>query len=202
MSSSARIVVFWNPSTIMVDLVDCSSQGIHVVLRSLGSQISFHVTFVYGLHTIVARRDLWDDKLNGSVVSTHEIAGFHKCYLDLGLSDLPYTGCHCTWSNGSIWSKIDRVLVNPLWSALHQSTHVHFGLEHGSFGGPAMYSFCKKLKSLKIPLKRLNEHHFSHISERVSHAEMDLDILQSALHGDPNNQQLALENKEASFASS
>ncbi|KAJ6365124.1 hypothetical protein OIU76_029987 [Salix suchowensis] len=27
MSSSARIVVFWNPSTVMVDLVDCSSQG-------------------------------------------------------------------------------------------------------------------------------------------------------------------------------
>jgi hypothetical protein len=44
----------------MVDLVDCSSQGIHVVLRCLVSHISFHVSFVYGLHTIVARRDLWD----------------------------------------------------------------------------------------------------------------------------------------------
>ncbi|KAJ6352921.1 hypothetical protein OIU76_002023 [Salix suchowensis] len=228
----------------MVDLVDCSSQGIHVVLHCLVSHISFHVTFVYGLHTIVARRDLWvslrrwcpaspwmilgdfnsilsqDDKLNESVVSAYEITDFHKCHLDLGLCDLPYTGCHYTWSNGSIWSKIDRVLVNPLWSSLHQSAHVHFGNQgafskhsfatirlnpqdkghhsfkflnmwstHADFSSTvsagwnmeisrsAMYAFCKRLKLLKVPLKRLNEQHFSHISERVSRAEMDLDIL-------------------------
>ncbi|KAJ6287680.1 hypothetical protein OIU76_030634, partial [Salix suchowensis] len=115
MSSSARIVVFWNPSTVMVDLVDCSSQGIHVVLRCLVSHISFQ-----------------DDKLNESAVSAYEIVDFHKCHLDLGLCDLPYTGCHYTWSNGSIWSKIDRVLVNPFWSSLHQSAHVHFG-NQGAF---------------------------------------------------------------------
>ena len=57
-SSMARIVVFWNPSTVSVDMVSSSSQGLHVCVRSLVSQISFHVTFVYGLHTIVARRSL------------------------------------------------------------------------------------------------------------------------------------------------
>ncbi|KAJ6352919.1 hypothetical protein OIU76_002021 [Salix suchowensis] len=53
MSSSPKIVIFWNPSTVMVDLVDCSSQGIYVVLRCLVSHISFHVTFVYGLHMLL-----------------------------------------------------------------------------------------------------------------------------------------------------
>lgn len=59
-SSSARIVLFWNPSTIQVDFVASSVQGIHVSICSRVSQISFHVTFVYVLHTIVARRALWD----------------------------------------------------------------------------------------------------------------------------------------------
>ena len=101
-SSWTRIVIFWNPSTVRVDLVGCSSQGLHVVICSLVSQFSFHVTFVYGLHTIVARRELWDslctwspsgpwmvlgdfnsilsqdDILNGNVVSMYEIADFNK----------------------------------------------------------------------------------------------------------------------------
>ena len=59
-SSWARIVVFWNPFTVSVDMVSSSPQGLHVCVRSLVSQISFHITFVYGLHTVVARRSLWD----------------------------------------------------------------------------------------------------------------------------------------------
>ncbi|KAJ6372111.1 hypothetical protein OIU76_026577 [Salix suchowensis] len=100
-------------------------------------------------------------------------------------------------------SKIDRVMVNPLWSSLHQSAHVHFGNQgafsdhsfatvrinpqdkgqhsfkflnmwsiHADFSstvsegwkmevsGSAMFSLCKRLKSLKGPLKRLNEQTF------------------------------------------
>lgn len=121
-SSLAHIVVPWNPSTVQVDLVGSSSQGLHVIVFNLVSQIRFHVSFVYGLHTIVARRALsdslcswsppgpWmvlgdfnsflsqDDKLNGSAVSMYEIADFNKCCLDLGLYDLNYTGCHFTQS--------------------------------------------------------------------------------------------------------
>ncbi|KAJ6377597.1 hypothetical protein OIU76_026551 [Salix suchowensis] len=155
-SSLARIVVFWNPSTVSVDMVSSSPQGLHVCVRSLVSQISFHITFVYGLHTIVARRSLWDslrawcppspwmilgdfnsllsqdDKLNGSAVSMYETADFHRCCLDLGLYDLNYTGCHFTWSNGSVWSKLDRVLANPSWASLCRVAHVNFG-NQGAF---------------------------------------------------------------------
>lgn len=262
-SSSARIVVFWNPSSVSVVLVGSSSQGLHVLVKSLVSQVEFHISFVYGLHTIVARRALWDslrvwcppgpwmvlgdfnsllsqdDKLNGSAVSMYETADFNKCCLDLGLSDLNYTGCHFSWSNGSVWSKLDRVLVNPHWSSLRSTAQVHFG-NQGAFSdhspvlvrldplvpgqrsfkffnmwashsdflhtvseswqntvmGSPMFSLCKKLKGLKCPLKQLNRLHFSHISERVSRAESDLDMLQSALHSDPSNPQLVQEDKK------
>lgn len=83
-------------------------QGIHINISSLVSQFSFTTTFVYGLHTIVARRDLWDslwmlyptcpwmvladfnsilsqdDKQKGSAVSNYEIVDFNDCCLRFG----------------------------------------------------------------------------------------------------------------------
>jgi endonuclease/exonuclease/phosphatase family metal-dependent hydrolase len=65
------------------------------------------------------------DKHNGVSVSSYEVADFRNCCSDLGLYDLNYTGCHFSWTNGRVWSKIDRVLANPLWSL--SQVHVHFG---------------------------------------------------------------------------
>ena len=48
--------------------------------------------------------------------------------------------------------------------------------------GTPMFVLCKKLKSLKQPLKSLNKLHFSHISERVARMEADLEQHQQLLH--------------------
>ena len=48
--------------------------------------------------------------------------------------------------------------------------------------GSPMFILCKKLKSLKQPLKSLNKLHFSHISERVARMEADLEQHQHLLH--------------------
>jgi hypothetical protein len=58
MAVNARILVFWNPSIIKADLLDFLAQGIHVLIYSLIHQFFFYATFVYGYHTIVARRPL------------------------------------------------------------------------------------------------------------------------------------------------
>ncbi|KAJ6898030.1 hypothetical protein NC652_024759 [Populus alba x Populus x berolinensis] len=82
------------------------------------------------------------DKHRGEPVSTYETADFRQCCSDLGLADLNYSGSHFTWSNGSVWSKLDRVLANPLWSLSHTSMHVHFD-NPGAFSdhSPATVSF-------------------------------------------------------------
>jgi len=67
------------------------------------------------------------DKHNGEVVSSYEIFDFRDCYFDLGLCDVNFTRCHSSWTNSSVWSKLDRVLINPSWSSLQRPTHVHFG---------------------------------------------------------------------------
>ena len=150
MAHTARIVVFWNPDTVHVDLLASSAQALHLSITCLISQFQFKATFVYGFNTITARRPLWEelrrwnsnhpwlvlgdfnsllsssDKHNGEAVSSYEVSDFSDCCFDIGLRDANYTGCHYSWSNGIVWSKLDRVLINPLWTSLHRSTHVHF----------------------------------------------------------------------------
>jgi RNA binding exosome subunit len=55
-----------------------------------------------------------------------------------------------------------------------------------------MFILCKKLQHLK----ELNKLHFSHISERVSRSEMELETHQTAFHYDKDNlQYLALDKQ-------
>ncbi|KAJ6868614.1 hypothetical protein NC651_033634 [Populus alba x Populus x berolinensis] len=53
--------------------------------------------------------------------------------------------------------------------------------------GSYMFTLCRKLKLLKRPLKELNKLHYSHISQRVTRAEEELDSLQSLLNQDCDN---------------
>jgi exonuclease III len=147
----AHIVVFWNPETVKVEMLHFSAQGIHVLVTSLVQQFCFTATFIYGFNTISARRTLWadlrrwsvdspwlllgdfnsilsqEDKHNGEPVSTYEISDFRECCSDLGIADLNSTGSHFTWTNGTVWTKIDRVMVNTHWYSMQQMAHVHFG---------------------------------------------------------------------------
>lgn len=68
-----------------------------------------------------------EDKHDGAAVSTCETTDFRSCCSDHGLANLNYTGYQFTWSNGSVWSKLDRVLANSSWSSSHSQVHVHFG---------------------------------------------------------------------------
>ncbi|XP_011004865.1 PREDICTED: uncharacterized protein LOC105111252 [Populus euphratica] len=238
---TARIVVLWNPTTVQVDLIGYSAQGLHVFISSLVSQFRFYATFVYGFNTVLARRSLWaelrnwspnspwlilgdfnsllsqTDKHQGEAVSTYETADFRQCCSDLGLLDLNYSGCHYTWSNGKVWSKLDRVLVNSLWPLAPSSAHVHFD-NPGAFSdhspttvsfqsrqlldkwhfeahGSPMFILCKRLKNLKGPLRELNKLHYSHIFERVARAEAALDAHQSVLSTDKDNAHLLAADK-------
>nr|TKS05769.1 hypothetical protein D5086_0000129850 [Populus alba] len=214
---------------------------------------NFTASFVYGFNTISLRRSLWDDlrrwspntpwlvladfnsvlsqedKHSGAPVTSYEITDFRECCSDLGLAYLNSTGCLYTWSNGHVWSKIDRVMVNTHWSTLQQQAQVHFDnpgafsdhspsyiqigsrqpcrnrnfkffnmwADHPQFlelieqcwntpvYGSYMFTLCRKLKLLKRPLKELNKLHYSHISQRVTRAEEELDS--PFLHQDCDN---------------
>lgn len=119
-ANNARILVFWNLSTINVDFIDFSTQGFHVSISSLVNQYSYVATFVYGYNTVIAKRSIWedfwkwyftspwiilgdfnlllsqDDKHNGEPVSNYKVSDFRDCCSNLGLTDLNFTSCHFT----------------------------------------------------------------------------------------------------------
>ena len=205
-TNNARILVFWNPSTVKVELIDFTAQGLHVNISSLVNQYTFVATFVYGYNTVIARRALWDDlqkwssnspwiilgdfnsllsqedKHNGEPVSSYEVSDFRTCCSMLGLSDLNFTGCKFTWTNGKIWSKIDRVLVNPYWSSLQRSVHVHFST-------PGAFSDHSPIAVRIGPLHQRNRASFKFFNMWVEHQDYKSLLLQkwhaATVHGSP-----------------
>ncbi|KAI5682801.1 hypothetical protein M9H77_04029 [Catharanthus roseus] len=163
----------------------------------------FCVSYVYGLHSIMARRPLWnslnqfglfgkqpwlligdfnsvlngDDRQEKLQVSSYEVRDFLDCCIDLGLSDIIYTGAHYTWSNGNAWSKIDRALCNQIWQMEGLYAAAHFLPPENS-------------KLLKRSVRVLNKKNFSHIAARAEKAREELKQQQLLFHDNPWDIQL------------
>ena len=45
----------------------------------------------------------------------YEIREFKDCCYDLGFSYLRSTGLFHTWTNNTVWCKLDRAMVNNAW---------------------------------------------------------------------------------------
>ncbi|KZV23375.1 hypothetical protein F511_35194 [Dorcoceras hygrometricum] len=99
------------------------------------------LTCIYGLHSIQTRLPLWDmlksvgqnindpwillgdsnsvltpeEKYGGLPVTNREIRDIYDCVASLELHDTPHVGCYYTWSNNTVRSKIDRVMINGAW---------------------------------------------------------------------------------------
>ncbi|KAK6150853.1 hypothetical protein DH2020_015785 [Rehmannia glutinosa] len=188
MHLAGRILVLWNPATVILEELDISPQVIHCAITCNVSSVSLLASFIYGYHTVGSRKPLWDnpisfgencslpwiaigdynnvfnanEKCNGKDVTSKELKDFEECCVLTGLTNLRSMGCYFTWTNNEVWCKLDRAMVNKHW-------------------------LCKKLKNLKPPLKELNIKHLSHISSRAAKAKEDLQHGQLQLHDDPIN---------------
>ena len=69
-----------------------------------------------------------EDRVNGLPVTMYESRDFKDCCYDLGLSDLRYSGLFHTWSNNTVWCKLDRAMVNSSWTQQGLTAHAHFEL--------------------------------------------------------------------------
>ncbi|KAL8463730.1 hypothetical protein ACS0TY_034404 [Phlomoides rotata] len=137
-----RILVLWKHLGVDMQVIDSSPQYIHCSLYCKSTQKSFLATFVYGLYSVVSRRGLWNDmadfanvrsspwlicgdfncikspeeKINGNPPTAYELRDFQEFCFSLGLEDVRSSGCFFTWSAFPKWSKLDRVMYNPLWA--------------------------------------------------------------------------------------
>lgn len=57
-----------------------------------------------------------DERINGAPVSNYEMRDLLDATTMLGLLGTNSTGGLHTWSNGVVWSKLDRVMINDGWT--------------------------------------------------------------------------------------
>ncbi|KAK4397729.1 hypothetical protein Sango_1248400 [Sesamum angolense] len=61
--AGGRILIIWNPTVIDLHQEDISFQVINCHVTNKFSQLSFYISFTYGLYTIVNRRSMWEKLL-------------------------------------------------------------------------------------------------------------------------------------------
>ncbi|XP_074278086.1 uncharacterized protein LOC141601690 [Silene latifolia] len=139
---NGRIWVLWNPKTVMVSVLEYSSQFIHISLTCLVTNQKFLLTFVYAFNSAVDRLVLWEhlvrisstmdgpwacmgdfniilkeeERFGNTQAHYTEMQDLYTCLVSSSLFDHPATGCTYTWTNkrdaSACWAKLDRVVVN------------------------------------------------------------------------------------------
>ncbi|XP_060968791.1 uncharacterized protein LOC115710551 [Cannabis sativa] len=166
-----RITVSWNPNSFDVNIIKCTSQLIHLFVETIDKKI--FLTFVYGFNDEIGRRKLWadlreiasteawvvlgdfNDILNkeeriGTKVKYKNSSEFRDCVDDCHLEDVKFVGSFFTWCNKQlgderIYSKIDRVLANPIWLDEHPNAEVVFQNEGLLDHSPAVLAVSASL---------------------------------------------------------
>ncbi|GFS35287.1 hypothetical protein Acr_00g0038880 [Actinidia rufa] len=134
---NGRILMIWKEKLVALVILETSDQAIHCQAtlgrRSLWenlrwfNSIHHHPWILLGDFNNVLSNG---ERINGMPVTTYEIREFKECCYDLGLSDLRSTGAFFTWTNNSVWCKLDRVmklktLKDPLKSLnKHHFSHI------------------------------------------------------------------------------
>ncbi|XP_030494903.1 uncharacterized protein LOC115710693 [Cannabis sativa] len=211
-----RIIVCWKLDSFVVNILQCTSQMIHLFVESIEKKASFFVTFVYGFNSEEGRRTLWQDIKELAIKEAWLVLGdfneilnkeeriglrarykeakeFHECVEICKLEDVKYTRNFFTWSNNQhgedrIYSKIDRVLANQPWMELFPAAEVK---------GTKMYQMVVKLRSPKQGLSALNRRHFNDVPANAISAKEALDVCQDSLRDDPLNVELQKREKAA-----
>ncbi|KAK2658720.1 hypothetical protein Ddye_005253 [Dipteronia dyeriana] len=150
-----RIWVGWDPRILKISKISETDQIIHCLACILDSNDQFNISFVYGSNDERARRALWDnmcvfqhggtpwivvgdfnvsrrvqESVGGSSKISVALEEFDNCLQSVELDDLRFSGFLHTWcnkrSNGCIFKKLDRVLVNKEWMAKFEHSEAFF----------------------------------------------------------------------------
>jgi len=108
----------------------------------------FHIKYIYGHNQEQQRQPLWDelqqislsilgawcllwdfntilskeDRYTGNDVVDHDIQEFSNFMTNYEVLEMPSLGAFFTWTNKSLWRKIDRVFINSLWREVFDYT--------------------------------------------------------------------------------
>lgn len=87
------------------------------------------------------------ERIGGLAPGTSESWPFQQCLADCVVEDMRSNGRVFTWTNGTIWSKIDHGLINSEW--MHE-----FPAVEAFFGAPRLSDHTPNLVNLDVQVRR------------------------------------------------
>ena len=141
LNSKGRIWLAWKPNVYRTHLISMSDQLIHCKVTHLSTNKHFYLSMIYGFNHEDQRTSLWNDLLNigrnmddawclmgdfnalrskedrigGNDVEEHELKELANLLEVCELHELKSIGAYFSWTNRTIWSRIDHVFLNDLW---------------------------------------------------------------------------------------
>lgn len=71
-----------------------------------------------------------DERVGGSSPNLQNMEEFNSMIFNCKLADAGYGGSQFMWTNGTLWQRLDRVLINDTWSDAFEITKI-LHLLHG-----------------------------------------------------------------------
>nr|XP_027123021.1 uncharacterized protein LOC113739850 [Coffea arabica] len=169
-----KIWLLWD-SSLSLACVECAEQLVHVT-TSFGSDVAIAVSFVYAKCTRVARRPLWEalegigeamvlpwmaigdfnvissaeERSGGSPPNPRNMEEFNTSMFRCGLAAMDFDGPQFTWTNGSVWQRLDRALTNVKWALAYPISRVSHLTRGRSDHAPLMVK-CAQEWDLHVP---------------------------------------------------
>ncbi|XP_060182637.1 uncharacterized protein LOC132612529 [Lycium barbarum] len=138
---NGRVWIIWKEADVGVTVVETHGQYIHCTIADRTTDFTCFLTIVYGSNSLEERKDLWagmlrlggaittpwcicgdfnssldaTDRQGGNPVSDAETMDFKNFVDALVLTDMKASGRLLAWTNGHVWSKIDRAMCNTAW---------------------------------------------------------------------------------------
>ncbi|PKU87932.1 hypothetical protein MA16_Dca007874 [Dendrobium catenatum] len=142
-----KIWIFWK-QCITLDVIIDHPQVIHVNINI--NDISSFASFVYASCTRMGRKTLWgqlssvaatfnvpwmvggdfncisncSERIGGKPPNFLAMEDFNDMILNCNLHDIGFSGSGFTWNRGTMWQRLDRILLNDHWISVFSNTHI------------------------------------------------------------------------------
>ncbi|KAJ8419347.1 LOW QUALITY PROTEIN: hypothetical protein Cgig2_025466 [Carnegiea gigantea] len=176
-----RIWIAWQPRTYKVEVLQKSDQLMHSHVTQVSTNKKFYITFVYGMNHDQQRQQMWEDlkalsqqmteawctlgdlnvvlhkdgKRGGNAIQDTELREMTDL-LEYGeLQEMRWNGAYFSWTNKTIWSRIDRALTNIHWYKIFDFTqnqyltnglsdHTHMSIQFPTSPKPkGKFQYCE-----------------------------------------------------------
>ncbi|KAJ8421214.1 hypothetical protein Cgig2_028027 [Carnegiea gigantea] len=202
------------PKAYQFQVIHKTEQLIHGRVIQMSTNKKFFITFVYGYNHEAQRRHMWEalveishtmddpwcvlgdfnsvlhqgERMGGNDADEREMRDFGECIHQCGLQEFYYVGAFFTWTNKTVWSRIDGALHKGIWFDIFDFTHVVYQANGLSDHTPIMLDFpaCPRpKKNFMFCDMWIKDAHFkemvkSHMDRRGQGSA--LKVLQQLLH--------------------